>query len=176
MASSNRTEEETDLVPLLVLVACVFIGGYAVTEASTFADSPYIIVALLLFSVGGVGYVVWGFNDVRKESGMHAAVAWLLNDTADSGSSSSDGSEVEKTPPTPEKLKNAIRVERSHGRCEYCDESSDFLEVHHIKPRADGGPNTRKNLIALCPTCHKKADRGVHSRSKLKHIVREKEA
>lgn len=175
MANSNRTEEDNNLIPLMVLVVCVVIGGYAVTEASTFADAPYVLVALLLVSVGGVGYVAWGFNDVRRKSGMHAAVGWLVSDLGDS-STSSGGPDVDKTPPTPEKLKNTIRVERAHGRCEFCDEESDFLEVHHIKPRADGGPNTRMNLIALCPTCHKKADRGVHSRSKLKHVVRNTEA
>ena len=31
---------------------------------------------------------------------------------------------------------------------------SHFLEVHHIKPRAKGGTNDKRNLITLCSGCH----------------------
>lgn len=174
MASSQRNGEDAQLIPLLVLVACVVVGGYAVSEARTYAETPYVPAVLLLFSVGGLAYVVWGFNDVRKDSGTHAAMEWLLNgfdDTADS----SDESTPEKTPPPPQKLKDEIRIDRADGRCELCSDQSNFLEIHHIKPRAKGGPNTRKNLMALCPNCHKEADSNVHSQSKLKHIIRNKE-
>ncbi|MCK9996658.1 MAG: HNH endonuclease, partial [Candidatus Krumholzibacteria bacterium] len=33
-------------------------------------------------------------------------------------------------------------------------EHTKFLEVHHIKPRADGGGNDSENLITLCSACH----------------------
>ncbi len=31
-----------------------------------------------------------------------------------------------------------------------------FLEVHHVKTLKDGGSDTIKNVIALCPNCHRK--------------------
>jgi len=34
-------------------------------------------------------------------------------------------------------------------------EHTKFLEVHHIKSRADGGGNDLKNLITLCSACHR---------------------
>jgi 5-methylcytosine-specific restriction endonuclease McrA len=30
-----------------------------------------------------------------------------------------------------------------------------FLEVHHIRSRADGGGNDLENLITLCSACHR---------------------
>ncbi|MGH2360600.1 MAG: HNH endonuclease signature motif containing protein, partial [bacterium] len=34
------------------------------------------------------------------------------------------------------------------------------LDLHHLVPIRDGGPNTAANLIALCPTCHALFERG----------------
>jgi hypothetical protein len=34
------------------------------------------------------------------------------------------------------------------------------LDLHHIIPVEEGGPNTLSNLLALCPTCHALYTRG----------------
>lgn len=31
-----------------------------------------------------------------------------------------------------------------------------FLEVHHVLPLADGGPDVVENAVALCPNCHRR--------------------
>jgi 5-methylcytosine-specific restriction protein A len=58
---------------------------------------------------------------------------------------------------------------RAAGKCEACDNpapfvrSSDgtpYLEVHHRERLADGGLDTVKNAVALCPNCHRKAHYG----------------
>ena len=41
---------------------------------------------------------------------------------------------------------------RSHYKCCICGEP--FLEVHHIKPQKDGGPDTLENAAPLCHGCH----------------------
>lgn len=53
-------------------------------------------------------------------------------------------------------------LSRSKGRCEYClevpfltDSGRPFLEVHHLKTLAEGGPDVVTNAVALCPTCHR---------------------
>lgn len=79
---------------------------------------------------------------------------------------------VEQTPPAPEKLKNDLYFDRANQCCEWCETWVDQPHVHHIKPRREGGPNNRMNLIVLCPNCHTKADRGAISRSKLKAKLR----
>lgn len=54
-------------------------------------------------------------------------------------------------------------VARAKGSCEGCEEPAPFLtpagvpylEPHHIRRLADGGPDDPRFVIALCPTCHR---------------------
>ncbi|MBL7051666.1 MAG: HNH endonuclease [Nanoarchaeota archaeon] len=58
------------------------------------------------------------------------------------------------------------------NKCEYphCNENVS-LEVHHITKRSNGGSNKYSNLVVLCPTHHRKADRGSINATRLKMIV-----
>lgn len=55
-------------------------------------------------------------------------------------------------------------LRRAKGFCELCKEAAPFkkkngepyLEVHHIQQLAKSGPDTVKNVVALCPNCHRK--------------------
>tara|TARA_R110000744_G_scaffold158819_1_gene274855 strand:- start:13021 stop:14139 length:1119 start_codon:yes stop_codon:yes gene_type:complete len=52
----------------------------------------------------------------------------------------------------------------SDGVCELCHNNAPFmdsygqpfLEVHHVVPLGDGGPDTPENAVALCPNCHRR--------------------
>lgn len=54
-------------------------------------------------------------------------------------------------------------LEAANGRCEVCEQlapfgredGSPFLEVHHMRPLAEGGPDTVDNAVAACPNCHR---------------------
>ncbi|WP_216624735.1 NUDIX domain-containing protein [Paenibacillus foliorum] len=54
-------------------------------------------------------------------------------------------------------------LNRSKGICKKCRKPAPFLrrdltpylEVHHIVPLAEGGEDTVKNALALCPNCHR---------------------
>jgi 5-methylcytosine-specific restriction protein A len=35
-----------------------------------------------------------------------------------------------------------------------------YVEVAHTKPLSQGGPDDPENMVALCPNCHKKLDKG----------------
>jgi len=58
------------------------------------------------------------------------------------------------------------------GVCECCskpapftrEDSSPFLEVHHVLRLADGGEDTTNNAVALCPNCHRELHYGVKKR------------
>jgi len=50
-----------------------------------------------------------------------------------------------------EQLKLQVR-RRAAFRCCRCHEIG--IEVHHIVPQAQRGPNTEKNAAPLCPNCH----------------------
>tara|TARA_Y100000588_G_scaffold361778_1_gene422926 strand:- start:3064 stop:4143 length:1080 start_codon:yes stop_codon:yes gene_type:complete len=55
-------------------------------------------------------------------------------------------------------------IRRANKHCELCGERAPFdkedgtpyLEVHHLTPLKDKGPDTVENCAALCPNCHRK--------------------
>jgi hypothetical protein len=56
---------------------------------------------------------------------------------------------------------------RADGRCEYCGEAGflthkgqTFLETHHVVPLSEGGADSTRNVIALCPNHHREAHHG----------------
>ena len=57
----------------------------------------------------------------------------------------------------------AYVMAESGGKCECCAQPAPFLtsagvpflEVHHVKPLAEGGPDTVDNAVAICPNCHR---------------------
>tara|TARA_Y100000589_G_C27188705_1_gene643810 strand:- start:1714 stop:2829 length:1116 start_codon:yes stop_codon:yes gene_type:complete len=60
-------------------------------------------------------------------------------------------------------------LERAAGICEKCKTTAPFtrasdgtpyLEVHHIIPLSQGGPDTTENALGLCPNCHREAHFG----------------
>jgi len=70
------------------------------------------------------------------------------------------------------------------GHCESCETPAPFiredgepyLEVHHVRPLGEGGPDSVDNAIAVCPSCHRRfhhgADRGRFRRATLRAISR----
>lgn len=54
-------------------------------------------------------------------------------------------------------------LQEAGGMCELCGQPGPFilptgekyLEVHHIKQLADGGPDSVENAVAVCPNCHR---------------------
>ena len=59
---------------------------------------------------------------------------------------------------------------RADGFCEACKIEAPFntpkgpyLEVHHLTRLSDGGPDLPENVVALCPTCHRRAHHAVDS-------------
>ncbi len=55
-------------------------------------------------------------------------------------------------------------LEEAVGTCEHCGElapftrldGEPFLEVHHVRPLGEGGPDTPENAAACCPNCHRR--------------------
>lgn len=61
-------------------------------------------------------------------------------------------------------------LQNSAGACEGCGKPAPFsgvdgtpyLETHHVRHLADGGPDTINNTIALCPNCHREIHHGIN--------------
>jgi hypothetical protein len=58
----------------------------------------------------------------------------------------------------------ALAKKMAHGKCQLCKCDAPFennygepyLEVHHIEWLSQGGSDIPKNVVALCPNCHRK--------------------
>ncbi len=53
----------------------------------------------------------------------------------------------------PQPVQDQLLVEAMH-RCCLCPEHADVIDLHHIEPISEGGPNTEDNLMVVCPNCH----------------------
>lgn len=55
-------------------------------------------------------------------------------------------------------------LQEAKGRCELCmqpgpfqlSDGELFLEVHHVRPLTQDGPDTTDNAVAVCPNCHRR--------------------
>lgn len=168
--SSASTNELEDAPPGIIAFALILVGGIIVYSQG-FAPRSTVFQVGVVFAIGGLGIISWG-GWIYRRHGLSEALDVLFERDSRRRSSSSNTSTEEKTPPAPKKLKDTIKFDRANHHCEWCGQRFDGLHVHHIKPRSQGGPNTKRNLIALCPNCHDKADRGGISQSQLRGKIR----
>lgn len=66
---------------------------------------------------------------------------------------------AQERPPIPAEIKRAVLVEAGH-RCAIPTCRATTMELAHIKPWAKVQEHTFDNLIALCPNCHTRFDKG----------------
>jgi hypothetical protein len=170
-ANANLTDEAdlADLPPGAIGLVLI-IAGSLVLYTLWDANTQYGLLIGLGFVAGGITILAYGAY-LFKMKGWREAWDFLATaeGSGSSSKSSSGGSNQEKTPPAPESLRNELFFERANRRCEYCNEQIDQPDIHHIVSRSEGGPNERNNLIVLCPNCHRKADNGMISKSKLRY-------
>lgn len=72
-----------------------------------------------------------------------------------------------RRPPIPAELRRRVLVEAGH-RCAIPTCRHIEVDVHHIIPWAQCQAHEYDNLIALCPNCHRRADRGEIDRKSLR--------
>jgi len=60
-----------------------------------------------------------------------------------------------KRQPIGKQQKSAVRIIQK-GRCKDCHKVLIVEEYHHIKHVANNGKSITRNLVALCPECHRK--------------------
>jgi 5-methylcytosine-specific restriction protein A len=71
-------------------------------------------------------------------------------------------------------------LRRANGTCEACTQSAPFartdgtpyLEVHHLRQLAEGGPDIVENAIAACPNCHRRLHAGGDRHTIRRHILK----
>lgn len=70
-------------------------------------------------------------------------------------------------PPVPAEIRRRVLVEAGH-RCAILTCRHIETDIHHIVPWAQCQAHEYDNLIALCPNCHRRADRGEIDRKSLR--------
>lgn len=55
--------------------------------------------------------------------------------------------------PIPKKLREQV-INRFYGKCGYCGQRPEKLQVDHMKPVAMGGTNEIENLMPACASCN----------------------
>ncbi len=101
--------------------------------------------------------MVWLLSDemTKSEGESQAIKAKGLETGLDKIGSDNASSVALRTP----KLKrvNAGGYKRGITQCEHCNwtpPEPSMLHAHHVIPLGCGGPDTKKNIIVLCPNCH----------------------
>lgn len=151
MATRNKIQfrRRSEVGVLAALIGGLAVGSYGLLTRPFETGTPSLWIGFLALSAAGILVLGWcEFVDRRTEE------------------------TTPETPPAPEPLKEEIRDDRANGHCEFCRSDAESLRVHHVTPRAEGGPNVRRNLIALCSTCAEKVDQGTYSRGELRDKVR----
>lgn len=175
-STEGQSEGEVNLPPGGIALVMLVAGGLFLFSSSFEFGTPAFYISTALF-LGGLAIFGWAIA-LYKQKGPAEAWSFLTTvDTDDESPSKSNiddngGDTVERTPPAPQSLKDELYFDRANQHCEWCDDRTDHPEVHHIEPRSEGGPNAPSNLIVLCPDCHRKADSGAISRTKLRAKVR----
>ena len=67
-----------------------------------------------------------------------------------------------------EKIKNLAK-QKAHYTCVWCQRMDIFLDVHHMIPQEEGGPDDLDNAAPLCPNCHTMAGANPNLRKELRH-------
>ncbi len=179
MASNNNSENDFNLeeVPPAGFLLGAGITLVIFTTSGFYAQQPWIYLVLAFLTTGIAIAIGYKMRNKYEDEGAIEAVKWTMEPIGDvKNTKSTSSNKVEKTPPTPESLKSDLIFDRANQKCEWCEERTDSPEVHHIKPRSEQGPNSRDNLIVLCPKCHRKADTDYLSRTKLKQKVKRMES
>lgn len=58
-------------------------------------------------------------------------------------------------------------LKRARVECSMCGWNKTSLDIHHIEQKSKGGTDEHRNLIALCPNCHRMAHEKLYTAKEL---------
>jgi len=129
-----------------------------------------IIVAVLAFCLYRFPkFRGWLFGKVKK--GVVGIAYGNGNEASEASTSTSTPTSTPTPAPAPVPVSDltpdekALFIDYIGNRCENptCRRTGD-LDIHHIRPRREGGTNSVWNLLALCRNCHGDANKSIPPR------------
>jgi hypothetical protein len=177
-ARRRRMEKAIELAYMSGLPVRVIVlsGNRRVTQATT--GKPATVSARAL---DPVPWAVLSFNDKTGDILLRRGASAVPYADQFSLSPPPDGSaNMSKVTATVRNRSAEVRqyvLLRAKGKCELCGYSgfqlsngNTYLETHHVISLAKGGPDSVKNVVALCPNHHREAHYGneaLHIRKRL---------
>jgi phosphate/sulfate permease len=155
MAGKKRVRSEFIFAVIFIaLVAFALLADWWKTHAAI----GWTIVALLILALI--------FAIIRFSSFRHQ----VNNTIKNVGEKIIYEDEASEREPVPDKVRKEI-----YNRANYCCENPDCrhkttIHIHHIDMNHSN--NDFNNLIALCPTCHDKAHKGIFTTTQLRNWLR----
>lgn len=152
---------KTEFWAILIFVALL---AYALI-ADWWKDHAVLGWVILALALALLAFFLYRFPHFRARlfNAVKTAIGRVIHEpTQQTGVSTSESTPV----PQLKQSERDLFIYYIGNRCEKpgCPERN-VHEIHHIKPREEGGKNTVWNLIVLCPTCHTLAQKNVPSRS-----------
>jgi len=155
-----------------ILIAVFFIGiiVWAIVPGKTL----YTIIGIALAIIIGVSYLIYRKRGIEPfKSFAKKSYEWLKGgqQQVTTEDKQPTKTEIVRIPPLSGRERAQI-IDAIGNKCENpnCREKYP-LEVHHIKPRAEGGTNKLSNLIVLCNNCHGKFQGGIYSKELLRQWI-----
>ena len=150
---------------------------------------------------GGFGRNVWyagteyGQNTCKRVTGLIRRAKRQVFDRDELDGQADALEQLDHAPPgvgKPSRSKREIDVvgrdpevqrwilQYARGHCELCGKQAPFvkpngnrfLEIHHVRPLADGGADVPQNAVALCPNCRREAHHGARAEAIRKKLSR----
>ena len=155
-----------------IIIAVIFIG--LLVWAIVPGKILYAIIGVVMAIIIGLSYLIYRKGGIEPfKIFARKSYGWLKEEKQEIATE-------EKQPAKPELIKipplsgteRARLIDAVGNKCENPTCREKFpLEVHHIKPRSEGGPNKLSNLIVLCNNCHGKFQGGIYSRELLREWI-----
>jgi hypothetical protein len=149
-----------------IIIAAIIVG----VIIWVFVPKPviWVVLGVAIVILGVVAYLAYKRQGIAAfTSFVKRAYNWLIGTEKRS----------ESKTPVVEPLSSDqtdLLIAAVRDRCENpnCHTPQFNLEVHHIKPREQGGTNSVWNLIVLCHSCHGWAQKSNYKKSQLNRWIR----
>jgi len=168
---ANNTDELPRSVQ--IIIAALIVG--AIIWALVPKPILWVILGVAIAIIGVLAYFAYKKEGTAPFKRFARRIFdWIFRGTKPSQPTAPTGPTAATRVPDLRGDERALFIHAIGDRCENptCRKSG-LLEIHHIKPKEQGGLNSVWNLIVLCPDDHRSAQRGIPDKLRLQQWVQD---